>query len=816
MSDAANFYLGRIFDSTAGKCTGENLFYDPANLTTHAVITGMTGSGKTGLGIALLEEAALHKIPAIAIDPKGDLTNLLLHFPDLLPADFAPWVDPETARREGKSVEQLAGETAARWKNGLAEWGLGSTQLAALRDSVRFTVYTPGSSSGQPVNILSSFSAPGIPWEENREILRERISSTATALLGLIGLDNIDPLRSREHILLSNIMEFAWSQGRSLDLSELILQVQNPPMQRLGAFPMDSFFPEKDRIELAMLLNNFMASPSFQSWLEGEPLDIAALQYSPEGIPRHNIFYIAHLSEKERMFFVTLFFAAIESWMRAQRGTSGLRSLVYFDEILGYLPPVANPPSRQVMLRMLKQARAFGVGLVLATQNPVDVDYKALSNAGTWMIGRLQTDQDKQRLMDGLQNVSGTADTATLDRMISGLQKRVFLLHSVNSSGPRLFQTRWALNYLAGPMTRSQLPLLRGITSTKTQTTATTTISKPVEPAVKPAPKMAAYSATKPAVPDNVSEYFAPATISSPPGSEGIVYRPAFVVQAETRYIARKYGLEHSRRVTALAGNIESALVRWEDFSRSPIEQAKLQNQPMPQARFAALPGFLTESKRLNGMKKDFIDWVYRNGTIRVKANESLKIYAAPGTTPGAFREMCDRAVQEGSKADIDKATATYTTKLNALRQKIESQKMEVRQQEADAARRKQEELASGGELILGLLTGKKRSLSTPLNKRRMAEAAKSDVEEERQQLAGLEAQVKELEDARDKELVRIREEWARSAGELTEVPVPVLKKDIFIELFGVLWLPYYLVKADGPDREIPAFPGETLQADNK
>ncbi|MCX8025100.1 MAG: DUF87 domain-containing protein, partial [Thermanaerothrix sp.] len=347
-SKPAGFYLGRIFDPAKNEVSETPLIYDPADLTTHAVITGMTGSGKTGLCISLLEEAALQGIPAIIIDPKGDLTNLVLHFPELRPEDFEPWLDPESARRSGKSLSELAAETAQMWREGLAKWGLGPEQLTALQEAVDYTIYTPGSSAGVPVNILTSFAAPDVPWEENREILREKISSTVTALLGLVGLDNIDPLRSREHILISNIIETAWSQRRSFDLTELILQTQNPPFERLGAFPLDNFFPPKERADLAMLLNNFLASPSFQIWLEGDPLDVAAFLYTPEGKPRHSIFYLAHLNDNERMFFVTLLFTSIEAWMRNQRGTSGLRAIVYFDEILGYLPPVANPPSSPV------------------------------------------------------------------------------------------------------------------------------------------------------------------------------------------------------------------------------------------------------------------------------------------------------------------------------------------------------------------------------------------------------------------------------------------------------------------------------------
>ncbi|MBA4380831.1 MAG: hypothetical protein C0393_09210, partial [Anaerolinea sp.] len=413
------------------------LLYDPADLTTHAVVTGMTGSGKTGLCIALLEEAALQGVPALMIDPKGDLTNLLLHFPDLAPQDFQPWLDPEMARRAGKSVEQASSDAATAWRNGLYDWGMDRERLLALKNAAQFAVYTPGSDAGIPVSVLTSLHAPPIPltslgispWDGNRDVLRAQIVSTVTALLGLVGMGEMDPLRSREHILLSNIFENAWSQAKSLDMAELILQTQNPPFEKLGAFPVDTFFPAKERMGLALQLNNILAAPAFEIWRQGQSLDIAALLNMPDGRPRHSIFYLAHLSDSERMFFVTLLLSAVETWMRTQAGATSLRALLYMDEIYGYLPPQSNPPSKQPLLRMLKQARAFGLGLLLATQNPVDLDYKALSNAGSWFIGKLQTDQDKQRLLDGLESAaSGSLDRRAYDKLISGLGKRVFLL----------------------------------------------------------------------------------------------------------------------------------------------------------------------------------------------------------------------------------------------------------------------------------------------------------------------------------------------------------------------------------------------------
>ncbi|HSG44023.1 MAG TPA: type IV secretory system conjugative DNA transfer family protein, partial [Anaerolineales bacterium] len=342
MTDS-NFYLGRAYDSENQKLTNTQVTYDPADLTTHAVVTGMTGSGKTGLCIALLEEAALKGIPAIIIDPKGDLANLLLHFPDLAPQDFQPWIDAEQARRSGKSIEQVATETSLNWRNGLNEWGISQERLLALKNSAQFAVYTPGSDSGFPVSVLSSLAAPDLPWDENRDVLREKIASTVTALLGLVGYEDIDPLHSREHILLANLFENSWSNGKDVELTELILQTQSPPFDKLGAFPVDTFFPAKDRMELAMVLNNILASPAFEAWREGQSLDIGSMLYASDNRPRHNIFYLAHLSDAERMFFITLLLSAVETWMRTQKGASALRALLYMDEIYGYLPPQRNP-----------------------------------------------------------------------------------------------------------------------------------------------------------------------------------------------------------------------------------------------------------------------------------------------------------------------------------------------------------------------------------------------------------------------------------------------------------------------------------------
>ena len=457
------FYLGRPYDLGARKPGEGFLLYDAKDLVTHAVCVGMTGSGKTGLCLSLLEEAAIDGIPALVIDPKGDLGNLLLTFPELRAADFRPWINEDDARRKGITPDAFAESQAETWTKGLAAWGEDGARIRRLREAADFAIYTPGSNAGLPVSILKSFAAPPVAVREDAEALGERIGTTVTSLLGLVGVE-ADPVRSREHILVSTILRVAWAEGRDLDLAGLIQQIQTPPVKRVGVLDVEAFFPSKDRFALAMTLNNLLASPGFAAWMEGEPLDVQSLLYTREGKPRVSIFSIAHLGDAERMFFVSLLLNQTVGWMRNQSGTTSLRALVYMDEIFGYFPPVANPPSKLPLLTLLKQARAFGVGVVLATQNPVDLDYKGLSNAGTWFIGRLQTERDKARVLDGLEGAAagaaGRFDRGKMEETIAGLGNRIFLMNNVHDDAPVVFETRWAMSYLRGPLTRDQIKIL--------------------------------------------------------------------------------------------------------------------------------------------------------------------------------------------------------------------------------------------------------------------------------------------------------------------------------------------------------------------
>ena len=458
-----SFYLGRVHDLAAGQTGDAPLLYDSSDLTTHAVCVGMTGSGKTGLCIALLEEAALDGIPAIAIDPKGDLGNLLLTFPEFEGSDFRPWIDESIAARDGVTPDKLAAQTAEQWKSGLAQWGEDGDRIRRFAQSVDRAIYTPGATSGLPLTILKSFSAPPPAVRDDGDAFRDHVQAAAAGVLALLGID-ADPVNSREHILLCKVLEDAWRAGRDLDLDTIIRSLQKPPFAMVGVVPLDTFFPTRERDQFAMRLNNLLASPTFAGWLEGEPLDIQRLLYTADGKPRLSVLSIAHLDEAERQFFVTIMLNEVISWMRTQPGTGSLRAILYMDEIFGYFPPTANPPTKRPMLTLLKQARAYGLGCVLATQNPVDLDYKGLSNAGTWLLGRLQTERDKLRVIEGLEGASAEAgsklDRGKMEAQLASLGKRVFLMNNVHENAPTVFQSRWALSYLAGPLTRGQISKL--------------------------------------------------------------------------------------------------------------------------------------------------------------------------------------------------------------------------------------------------------------------------------------------------------------------------------------------------------------------
>ena len=783
MAKDKQFYIGKLFDQKKKEITADKIFYDPPDLNTHMIVTGMTGSGKTGLCVGLIEEAALQGIPAILIDPKGDLTNLMLTFPDLKPEDFSPWIDPDSARREKTTVEQMAEKTASSWKQGLADWDLGSAQINALQGAVERSIYTPGSSAGLPISILASFRPPDIDWGKNEELLREKISATVTALLTLIGMKDIDPLRSREHILLANIMEYNWKRGISLDLTSLILQTQDPPLERLGAFALNEFFSKKDRADLAMRLNNFLASPTFQTWIEGQPLDIQQILYTSDGRPRHSIFYLAHLGEAERMFFITLLYSSIETWMRRQTGTESLRALVYFDEIHGYLPPISNPPSKPLIIRLFKTARAFGLGLVLTTQNPVDVDYKALSNAGTWMIGRLQTDQDKQRLLDGLESAAGGVPRKDYDRLISGLGKRVFLCHNVHAKQPDIFHTRWVMSYLAGPLTITQIPALNSLCGAQPYAP-----DAPADETRQTAPPTAVEagqpSGQKPEV-SGIREMFLPVRRDA----KGLIYQPALLASAEVRYLSRSPQVNHSRIIAVLVHQVDETGQNWDNHLLADFNPDLLLAKHQSGIDFSQLPDFMAKSTWWSAQQRDFEHWIYETDTVSVRNHKDLGITAGPEVSDQEFREQCHQAAQDRVQQEIKKIEAKFTSLKATLENRIRSQETKVEKFKKEVTTRGLDTAVRVGTSLLNLATKKKLTgLSTSATKARMTSDARGRVKEAETLLESYKADLKTLDDEMEQEKKLASVKWEAATEDFSVIKLTPTKQNIRITYFGIGW----------------------------
>ena len=777
-----SFYLGKRHDEGADALTDELVLYDSRDLTTHAVIIGMTGSGKTGLGIGLLEEAALDHIPVIAIDPKGDMGNLLLTFPKLAPEDFRPWVNPRSARDQGQSVDEYAAAQAALWKKGLGEWGQSGKRIARLRNSVDMAIYTPGSNAGLPVSVLKSFAAPDAALIDDVDLYRERVQATATGILTLLGID-ADPVASREHILISRLLDHAWQQGRELDFAALIAAIQDPPFSTIGVMGVDTFFPEKDRFALAMRLNNVLAAPGFGAWMQGEPLSARNLLYTPDGKPRISVMSIAHLDDASRMFFVSMLLNEIIAWMRAQPGTSSLRAILYMDEIFGFMPPVANPPTKSLFLTLLKQARAYGLGLVLATQNPVDLDYKGLSNTGTWFIGRLQTERDKARVMDGLEGASqGDFDKQAMERRLAGLGKRRFLLHNVHEDEPVVFGTRWVMSYLAGPLTRDHIrTLMAGARQAA--------VASPPG-AAKPKPRGASNA---PALPPSVDQYFVPG------GGDDVTYFPRLIGGASLVFSSSRYGVEDERDVRYTVEIEDGPVpVDWDSAEPLAMPLQTLGETAVPGASFAELPGPAGNAKQYAAWQREFKRWVRQNETITLYRNKRFRLTSAPGESEGDFRVRLQAAASEKRDQAIAKLRKRYASKTTTLENRLMRAEQAIAREQEQASKKTLDTAVSIGTAILGAVLGRKRISSTSANRvgtaiksaggarKESADVARAEqtAEKVRDDLEALNRQLEEELDALDTA-------FDAQAEELEEIIVRAKATDVHVPVLALAWMPY-------------------------
>lgn len=769
------FYLGKIINNGGGK--DDLLFYDSKDFTTHAVCVGMTGSGKTGLGITILEEAGIDKIPAIIIDPKGDLGNLALTFPNLSSSDFLPWVDPAEAERKSLSLDAYAETTAKTWQDGLAKWGENAERIQKLRNAVDIVIYTPASRAGIPLSILSSFAAPPKEMLLDTGAVRDRVLSTTSSLLGLLGID-ADPIKSREHILISTLIEQAWNKGQNLDIGTLIQQVQRPPFDKIGALDVDTFFPPKDRMNLSISLNNLLASPGFQAWMEGEPLDVKQLLYTKEGKPKLSVISIAHLSDSERMFFVTLLLNEVLTWMRRQPGTSSLRALLYMDEIFGYFPPIAMPPSKKPMLTLLKQARAYGLGIILATQNPVDLDYKGLSNCGTWFIGKLQTDRDKARVIEGLNVASnGEINAAALDKMIAKTGNRTFIMRSIYLQEPVLFQTRWSLSYLRGPLTLSQIESL--------------TEKSPVELPEEKAGK-SNISPVKPAIVPGIQEYFASLSDSKQPGH----YKPQVLGIAKLHYIDSKSNVDLWQDICMVSQpDDDGKNVHWDEGKNLPEIKTHLEKDPVPNSTFEELPAGLMLEKNYAAFEKAFAATLYQSQELKIFRLPGLNLVSEAGESEGDFRSRINLKLREKRDEMVQKLRDNYAGRIATIKDKIRREQEKLAQKQHEAGLKTVETIISAGATLLGALFGGKvtkgtiSQAGTSIRKAGRITKETQDASQAEDNLKVYQQQLEDLEAQLNKEITEMQASLDANTMNLETVSVKPRKSDISVEKVALVWL---------------------------
>ena len=794
------FYLGRPYDLTAKQAKPGWLLYDSKDLVTHAVCVGMTGSGKTGLCIGLLEEAAIDGIPALIIDPKGDLANLMLTFPQLRGEDFAPWINEDDARKKGLSPADYATQQSEMWRKGLGDWDQSNERIQKLRDAADVVVYTPGSNAGIPVSILKSFAAPSQEILDDTEMLRERIGTTVTSLLGLIGVE-ADPIKSREHILLSTILDHTWKAGRDLDLAMLIQQIQTPPVTKIGVLNLDSFYPSKERFALAMQLNNLLAAPGFSAWMEGEALDVGQMLHSPGGKPRLAIFSIAHLNDAERMFFVTLLLSQTLGWVRSQSGTTSLRAILYMDEIFGYFPPVANPPSKQPLLTLLKQARAFGLGVVLATQNPVDLDYKGLANTGTWFIGRLQTERDKARVLEGLEGAAASSgkkfDKQGMEQTLAGLGNRVFLMNNVHEDAPVVFQTRWTLSYLRGPLTRTQIKTL--MDPLKKTLSRNENSEERAESTISALSTQSSALRARPILPPDVPQQFIPIRGVQPNGSM-LVYQPMLLGASQVRVSDSKTGVDVTQDVTVLAPISDGAMaVDWDHAMQAGLAVADLEPSPSEGAQFGEVPSLASKAKSYDAWNKDFAGWLFRTQKVELLKSPSAKELSKPGESERDFRVRLQQSGRETRDKQSDSLRRKFAPKIAAVQDRIRRAGQMVERQQAESRSSQMQAAISVGASILGAFLGRKtisaanigrattamRGAGRAIKESQDVGQAEENVSALQQQLADLEAQFKTETDTLAAATDPLNER-------LETVSLKPTKANITVKLVALAWAPHW------------------------
>ena len=755
------------------------IVYQNKDLLTHAAIIGMTGSGKTGLGITLLEEAAIDNIPSIIIDPKGDMTNLLLTFPNLQASDFEPWIEEQEAINSGKSVQEFAQSRATLWKNGLEADFQDVSRIEKFKNSADFTIYTPGSDAGVQVSILSSFKAPSKEVLEDNELLVSLINSTVSSILALI--EEKTDSSSKESILLSSIFLNAFKEQKDLSLEDLINLIVTPPFSKIGVFDLETFFAQADRLKLALKLNGVIANPAFSTWIEGESLDISKMLYDEKGKAKVSIFSIAHLNDSQRMFFVTILLNQMVAWMRGQEGTTSLKALLYMDEIFGYFPPSSNPPSKQPMLTLLKQARSFGIGIVLSTQNPVDIDYKGLANIGTWFIGRLQTKQDIDKVIDGLSGANESINKAQIASLLSNLEKRNFILNNVNEDGIKVIETRWALSYLKGPIPKDGIKRL--MSEKKSLKSIEKSLSSDSYTKID-----ISKSVSKPILLNNINELYSYSSQNA-----NYYMQPYLLCSNTIRFVNTSMNIDFEKNQKCkyyLDENMKE--INFEE--KEDLDEIRFETKEKVNSNYYEIPDFIQNEKALKQVEKDFIDYLYRNSKLTLFKIDSLKLFSKKDESLENFRIRVQDRLNEKIDEQLEKLKAKYQKENDAIELKISKLYEKLDKEKREATASTTDTILNIGTSILGAFFGRGNAasgLSKVASGARGANKAlkeRGDVKIVENDLALLEEQRTSLQTTLENEISKIKEQNSITNFQIEEFNITPKRTDIYNIKLELLW----------------------------
>ncbi len=775
-------YLGKEVDFTTKQKQEIPFLYKNKSLTTHALLIGMTGSGKTGLGVGIIEEAVMDNVPSIIIDPKGDMGNLLLTFPDLKPEDFAPWIDPAEAAKNEMEPAEYAEKMASTWKNGLASWGQDTNRIKSFKSKTELTIYTPGSTAGVPVSVLNSFDPPGDEILRDTDTLNSMVNSATTSLLSLIGNDG-DDLHSREYILISSIFLHFWRQGQGLTLESLIGNIVDPPFDKVGVFSLDRFFKQSERMNLAMSLNNVLASPTFSSWITGEPFDIQKFLYTDEGKPRTAIFSISHLNESERMFFVTMLLNQFVAWMRRQPGASSLKALLYMDEIFGYFPPTANPPSKKPMMLLLKQARAFGVGVVLATQNPVDLDYKGLSNIGSWFVGRLQTRQDQEKVVDGIVSSSaGNLDKAKVSELLGDMKGRQFLLNSAHLDEPVLFETRWVMSYLKGPMSPADISRLMQDRPQPYEVENVQGVSNKTGGGLM---------STPPILSDKIEQFF----LLQPVLADPVCFEPWLAGTASVRFYNQKRNIDQIKTVRLRQYLGDDSFGEWEDAEEMSMDFDDCAHEAPDNSQYYSIPGEVLSLKDFGEMSRHLSNYLYQNEGLELFKVTSLKLESKPDESLTDFKIRLGDVLREKKDFEIEKITLKYQTRQDRIQKQLETAMAKVEKEKGDVQSKTTDTILSFGSALLGAFLGRKALSAGNISKATTGiknvgkiSKEKGDVKRAEEKVARLVEEQEALADELQEKISSLSDTFIPDNYEIETFRIKPRRSDIFDIKVGLLW----------------------------